>query len=263
MNFEDGDGALTISLDHPLATAFRRAANKGGSTGSWLYLTYRPALDKPPKLFGTIVWTPGSRFLFFPGRRGEIRSTHKDASLNGKPLDHITLELDRAMLTADEHVAAIGEGRNRGQRRKAKVHTGFLHPWFSLLFHDTLQYQALPAQFLLQLTAPKTDVQRRVVAMMGKGQRAYPAAFPSPGSTNSHYYQVDVWAGRGSRWESKQADALPWRTTSIVLGHQGEEVQAVRQIHRLSTDSGIVSVLSRPSGVLKIAGLVHPTITPV
>lgn len=265
MSFPDGEGSLTVGRDHPLVSVFRRAVHKGTYTGEWLLLAVRPALAEKPKLLGTVAWTQGERFLFFPGKPVEVHSTHPDKSLNGSILDHVTLELDEAMSRFAEHVAVLGRGsgESHGQTRRGTVHEGHLHPWFSLLLRSLEGYEALPAIFKFEFPIPHADVQRRVRAILGRGKRTA-TAFPVPESEGTHYYyQVDVWAGRGKGWQKEYADALPWPTLDgVVVGHRGEPVTRAAQIHELTADCGIITVFTRPSGSLQAAGLIHAAIQP-
>lgn len=263
MSFADGEGVLAVGPDHPLVSVFRRAAETGKYTGHWLYLIARPSRSAKPKLLGTVAWSPGSRFLFFPGKLGEVLSTHPDQSLNGRRIDHVTLELDAAMSSFDEHVAVLGGTNTRGQRRRGKVHDGHLHPWFSLLLRSLDAYASLPAQFKLQMAIPSADVTRRCEAMMGTGTRTA-MCFPDPKPEGTYYYQLDVWAGRGDGWRKKYADTLPWPAfDGVIEDHRGELVDRSGQVHDVASDCGIAVVLSRPSGMPTVGGLVHAAIEPL
>jgi hypothetical protein len=236
----------------------------GTYTGEWLFLAVRPSPAEKPKLLGTVAWTPGERFLFFPGKPGEVHSTHPDKSLNGRVLDHVTLELDVGMSRFSEHIAVLGGAgrKSRGQTRRGSVHDGHLHPWFSLLLGSLDGYEALPAVFKFEFPVPRPDESRRAQAMMGRGKRTA-TAFPVPESEGPHYYQLDVWAGRGQAWQRKYADALPWPTVDgVVSDHRGERVRRAAQFHELSDECGIITVLTRPSGSLQVAGLIHAAIQP-
>jgi len=262
MGFEDGDGSIEVTLEHPLATPFRRAVSTGKYTGSWSYLIARPGPGLPSLLLGSVVWSPGKRFLYFPGRVGEVNSSRFDDEFNGRGLDHVTLELDTEMSRFDEHVAVLGDGKSRGQRRKGRVHSGHMHPWFSILSTNLESYEPIPAELRMRFDAPLSDVQRRCVAMMGTGQRTS-LCFPKAEGELPHYYQLDVWAGRGAGWADKYADALPWPTVSgVVDKHRGEEVERVAGRHAFEESAGIVFVLTRPSGTLLKGGLVHAEIEP-
>ncbi len=264
MTFADGEGILAVGRDHPLVSVFRRAVDTGGYTGEWLFLVARPAPAEKPKLLGTVAWTPGERFLFFPGKPREVHSTHPGKSPNGRVLDHLTLELDGTMSRFTEHVAVLGcgSGKSRGQVRRGRVHERYLHPWFSLLLRSLEGYEALPAVFTFEFPIPPTDLHRRLRAMMGTGKRTA-TAFPPLESAGTHYYQLDVWAGRGTEWHKRYAGALPWSTVhGVVAGHCGELVTRTAQFHELAGDCGIITVLTRPSGTLQTAGLVHAAIQP-
>jgi len=263
MGFADGAGTQVVGQDHPLVSVFRRAVQSGKYTGQWMFLAVKSAPDAHPKLLGTIVWTPGGRFLFFHGRVGDVQSTHPDKSLNGKRLDHITLELAEDMQRFEEHVAVLPGGkRSRGQVRCGPVHAGHLHPWFSLLLRDLDAYEPLPATFRFEFSIPLSDVSRRSRALMGSGKRTA-SAFPQPPTGSAHYFQLDVWAGRGPKWSQKFADALPWPTLpGVVAGHCGEPVTRSGQLHDFTDDAGVITVLTRPSGSLELAGLMHTVIQP-
>lgn len=265
MTFADGEGCLTVGHEHPLVSVFRRAVETGRPSGNWLFLVVRPSPAEKPKLLGTVAWTPGGRFLYFPGKHGEVASTHPNPSLNGGVLDHVTLELDETMSRYDEHVAVLKnvKGNSRGLRRKGVVHAGHLHPWFSLLLRNVEGYENLPKTFQFEFPVPSSDIQRRLWALIGVGKRSA-TTFPVPISKGPHYFQMDVWAGRGDGWKAKRSDAIPWPTVTGVLdGHEGEQVERIAQIHELDDGAGIVTVLTRPSGSLRISGLIHAKIEPI
>ncbi|HKO51981.1 MAG TPA: hypothetical protein VJV79_29935 [Polyangiaceae bacterium] len=264
MNFADGIGISVVGENHPFVTVFRRASETGKHTGDWILLAVRPSPNAPPRLLGTLVWTPGARFLFFHGIPGQIQSTHPDKSLNGKPLDHITLELDPDMSRFEEHNAALtSDAASRGQARRGIVHPGHLHPWFGLLLRDLDAYETLPRSFKFEFPVPRTDVERRSRALLGRGRRT-DTEFRVPTTPGPHYFQVDVWAGRGPGWAKKYADALPWSDLpGVVAEYVDEPVQRAAQIHHFSDDCGLIVVLTRPRGVLEKAGLVHTVITPL
>lgn len=263
MSFQDGCGTLAVGQEHPLVAVFRRAVRTGTYSGSWVYLVVRPEASHRPKLLGTIAWTAGERFLYFPGYNGPAAPVQADDDLNGRNLDHATLELDRAASTFSEHIAALGDQpRSRGRFRRGVVDSTRLHPWFSLLLSDLARYEDLPATFRFDLAMPASDVDRRCRAMMGRGQRTS-TSFPAPRGVGPHYYQLDVWAGRGEQWKERYADALPWPTIpGVVDDHLGEPCDRAAQRHEFDSDTGFVIVLTRPSGTLRTKGLLHAHVTP-
>jgi len=264
MTFADGAGELSLCEQDPLVAVFRRAIRTGSYSGSWLYLIARPSAGLPPKLLGTIAWTPGERLLYFPGFHGSVVTRSREDPLNGGFLDHVTLELDPTGSKFEEHIAILGERRRtRGRARRGSVLPGHLHPWFSLLRSDLERYQDLPAKYRFQLVMPTADVARRCRAMMGTSMRT-DVGFPDPSGDGPHYYQVDVWAGRGEDWAQRYANALPWAITpGVVDDHRCENLTRVAQWHALAPGVGVIVVLTRPSGSLRVAGLLHPDVTPV
>lgn len=262
MQFPEGHGEQVAGPTDPLVAVFRRSIRAGNPTGDWMYLLARPSAQRRPKLLGTIAWTEGKRFLFFAGRHGEVKSTHPDKRLDGRDLDHVTLELSESMMQWSEHVATLGAGSNRGQGRSGRVHAGHLHPWFSILVSDLDGYGDVPAKFAHEFDVPATDKNRRSLAIMGTGCRSA-LTFPSVDGDGDHYYQLDVWAGRGAGWRDRYADALPWPSAKgVVSGHHGEPVPRSGSAHDLGDAQGVVVVLSRPSGTLRSAGLMHMEIGP-
>jgi hypothetical protein len=262
MNFQDGNGTLKVDLDHPLVTVFRRAVKTGKYTGDWLYLIVRPSAAEKPKLLGTVAWTPrGERFLFFPGKPVEVLSTHLDKSPNGNMLDHITLEFDETMSRYSEHIKILGCDTSKPQRhtRGGCVRVGELHPWFSLLLQNLNEHEDLPAIFKFEFDAPSSDISRLAEeAMFGRVRQRSATAFPAPESDGPHYFQLDVWAGRGDGWKSKYADYIPWYLVKgRVDGHRGEIVTSAAQYHDFGDDCGILIALTRPSGSLTSGGIFH------
>jgi hypothetical protein len=264
MTFADGTGTVLIGPEHPLVSVFRRAVRSGKHTGQWILLAVKDAPHAPPRFLGNVVWTPGGRFLFFHGLSGRVQSTHPDKTLNGKTLDHLTLELGEDMSRFEEHTAILPGGKgSRGQFRRGVVHDNHMHPWFSLLLNDVSPYELLPATFRFEFSVPSSDVARRSAALIGTAKRTV-CAFPVSTGEGPNYYQLDVWAGRGEGWKHRHADALPWPTIpGVVDGHRGEQVARKGHCHELGDDCGIVTVLTRPSGVLRRPGVVHTTIEPI
>lgn len=265
MEFEDGVGTLKIDAGHPLMAAFRRTLQTGSPAGKWMLLIVRPSSNEAPRLLGSIAWTRGGRFLFFPGRIGECQSNHPDKRLNGRVLDHVTLELDSQMRRYSEHTAVMkedGAPGARGQARRGAVLKDHLHPWFSLLISDIGRYELLPRVFTCKTEVPASDIVRRTHAMLSDGKRTV-CSFPTPGQGGLHYYQLDVWAGVGEDWSKRQAAAIPWPTCDgVVQGHMGEAVTTYKQVHVVDLQCGVVTVLSRPTGTLPRPGLVHASIGP-
>lgn len=263
VELDGGEGHLTVDRKHPLVTAFRRSVDEGTRTGTWLYLVAASSASRVPKLLGTVAWTVAGRLLFFPGNPGRVLSTHPDGSLNGCPIDHVTLEFDDTGRSFDEHVAVFRRRRkSRGQGRRGRVHENTLHPWFSVLVNDLDGFQAIPASYSYSFEVPTPDVARRSRAMMGRGLLGR-MSFPEPTVSTRAYFQIDVWAGRGAGWEHHYAGALPWAThPDLLQGHLGETLTAARVVQRLGPDIGVVVVLTRPSGCVVKPGLLHAAIEP-
>lgn len=241
----------------PLVAVFRRSIRLGNPSGCWMYLIVRSSPETRPKLLGTISWTEGGRFVYFPGTRSRVESTHQDGRLNGRELDHVTLEIDASRTRWVEHVVVLGGGRNHGQSRRGELRGEPLHPWFSLLLPSLETYGDVPARFTHTFDVPTSDKNRRALAIMGGGMSRSALVFP-PAPHREHFYQLDVWAGRGPGWTSRNPDALPWSSQShAVENHRGEPVLRSASKHELGGDQGVAIVLTRPSGTLKMTGLVH------
>lgn len=258
MGFTLGVGEKRLEELDPLAAVFRRSIRTGAPTGSWFYLVARPSKGMIPKVFGTLAVTQAKRLLFFPGRVGTIATVPKDDPLNGYLVDHVTLEMDAAMTGFKEHSSVLKEQRSRGRDRSGPIHDGIMHPWFSLLLPEVSEHIDLPSKFLLEINMPKSDIQRRAHAIMGQPVLINDCWFPAPRSSNPHYFQIDVWAGRGNAWQTRHADVFPWPIMNdVVEGHLGEEVERKAQWKNLEPDIGVAIVLTRPSGTLRVRGLVH------
>lgn len=266
LSFPEGDGTVTVGRDDPPVSVFRRVIDSGKPTGRWVILSVRPAEDEPPKVLGVFAKTPapGHRFLYFPGKPSEVRSDHPKASLNGLKVDHVTLELASDMSRSDEHVAVLGlppGEKSRGHRRRGSVHPGLLHPWFSLLLRGFEDYRDLPARYRYTFEVPTADRGRRIRAF-GPGARTPALVFPAPPGDPS-YYQLDVWAGRGPAWRERRCLVLPWSTIpSVAEGPQHPPGLFHAHAHSFGDDFGIITLLSRPAGVLHKPCLVHGTVEP-
>lgn len=212
-----------------------------------------------------MAWTKGKRFVYFPGTSGRFQSINPSDSLDGESIDHITLELNETTSRFSEHVAVLGHtvAKTHGTLRTGRVHQGQLHPWFSLLLPDLDRYEKLPAHFRFDMLMPKSDSGRRTLAMMDR-PHLHATYFPIPASEGPHYFQLDVWAGRGEDWKEKSAAGLEYRNIcNMVSEHSKESFDMTVFTHDFLDDCGIVVLLTRPSGVLLTAGLACPTTLPI
>lgn len=260
--FPAGKGDVQVGENHPLVTVFRKSIRTGEGTGSWVFLLAKEDGHDSPTILGTLAYSPGKRILFFPGHSGEVFSDHARPVLNGRTLDHLTLELDDAMSRWSEHVAVLGVAPNRGHEVRGRVRPGFLHPWFSLLLNDLGKYRQLPRRLRLAFEVPVTDRERRLPVMMGSGQSAAPPHLSALDRPDAGYLQIDVWAGRGPGWKSLESCLLPLagRVDFIEATPPDQTVKQYKQRLQLSDEAGVVVYYARPIGRPTRPGLWHARI---
>ncbi len=260
--FPLGTGEIEVAQDHPLMSVFGKAIRTGKGTGTWLYLLARQPGEDAPTFLGTFARTPGRRLLFFPGRAREVMSDHAHGVLNGRVIEHLTLELSENMDSWSEHIAVEGASPSRGHRASGKVRCGFMHPWFSLLLPNLDSYSRLPRKLLFRFNVPASDVVRRLPVMMDRGQQSAPPDLDVLGNANPGYYQIDVWAARGPDWHLREACVLPLACEKGLVEEAPDRQEALncRQTLKLSEDFGVIVFYTRPQGRPVRPGLWHARI---
>lgn len=264
MKFPLGQGELDdVEETHPLVSPFKRAVNTGEETGSWLYLLANLPDGGAPLVIGTVVWTVGQRFLFFPGgKRKEVWSDPANQDLSGRSVDHLTLKLDSGMKSFDQHVTVLGPGETHGRRQSGRICEGYMHPWFTLLLNDFFNYSLLPRVFRFKFEIPATDVDRRLKAMMGSEGHQCFTPIPKAAGNALTFFQIDVWAARGKDWKTRSSCVLPLALKNELVEDAAiaEEFPEAKHQLTLHEEAGIVAIFSRPRGRLRMPFLLHARI---
>ena len=264
MTSESGTGELEVDLDHPLVGAFRKAIETGKPPGRWLFFMVEDQPDLAPIVVGTFVYTPGDRFLFFPGSSTVLAADHSEAPFAGKRLEHLTLDPPGKPGKHSSHVAVAGSPhkQSRGIRYTTTPPSDFMVPWFSLVVSNLRGFHRLPRQLHIHFPPPRPDVTRFGEQLLAAGGSTSVPLPPPAGNPN--YLQFDIWAGRGVHWREAREKPLSWPYKPELVANAPESEQRVtvrRGQIDFSATAGLVLNITRPAGQLRGSRILRPNLT--
>jgi hypothetical protein len=254
--FSGGIGTLEVGPEHPLVSPWRVAIHKGRPPGQWFWFAVRNQLKGTSSVLGSFVHTPGDRLLYFPGGVVDIHADGKQLSRNR--MDHLTLDPPTPKGRHNSHVA-LSEG-SRGDKYGSRPPHGHLQPWFSLLTPTIDNFTIMPAELRVSFPPPRPDVQSFARDLLkGPGLRVIPLA---PGGPHT-FFQMDVWVGRVSDWQSQRVRPLSWAYKREIVSDapsDSQRVDVIEQNVEFATSVGLRILCLRPRGRVAGAHILRPTV---
>jgi len=156
--FDDNDKKLDwiSNIDYPFLQPFKILIKQGRPVGKTIYLVL--VHQNEFYAFGTLNYTKGERFIFFPG----IKDTNFTDNLSGVKgiLDHITCERNKKSF----HIKLRNKSRKVPKFPITEIYPDHFY-WFSLALGDPNYLQKLKNLRYI-FSAPKSDSTRRLNELM-------------------------------------------------------------------------------------------------
>jgi len=178
LQLENGSGDLrgAEAAKSALFRPFRQIVEDGKPIGKLTYVFFDNQRGQHFVL-GSLVRTPGSRLLFFPGVKGRRVNWHsRDNRITpvvtnpSETLDHITLESDLGTW----HVTILSEGKKETRLPRMPSYTvdKNLVFWFGMSIRKAECLEPTPASIQLSMGSTSADMERRIAIIYDSRDKA-------------------------------------------------------------------------------------------
>ena len=190
----EGQGDLSVDIEHPLARPIREPATKGAPGSPWQFVGIRHPDNSAPTLIGALVSSLTGRLVFFPSGDFNFTDTPNLGRFSGQPIDHFTLDPPKFGKWSSHTTLKDGTRRERhGMRNTATQLSGEMFLWHSIFSPDLNGFFSMPRTLTIPLKRAASDMSRYTQESIGTNYRSRALIDAPPAKVNESFWQIDFF----------------------------------------------------------------------